>query len=305
MTDANHQKYRLGELESGRDSVLIREKLATDLAKLMPTAFFDHQRIVPRAALMKTLPKLSRLFDHMLDTVMKSSCALCDRAASDVCCVDCWRQIQHCQLDVAGGIEQISLSFGQGSEQSTTRLVCWGAYQGSLKRAIANLKYGQQEALGNRLGRELGRLWIAANAMNQDRSQKPFPKSTLVVPIPLHAEKQARRGYNQAELIAAGFCDVTGLRLSPSLLERVRSTEAQFGLSATKRELNLTGAFRINRTVLRRYGLHPAQPMPHPCVILVDDIYTTGATIRAAADCLSQQRIPVIDVAAVSRPRHG
>ncbi|MGB3493159.1 MAG: hypothetical protein WBA57_10550 [Elainellaceae cyanobacterium] len=237
---------------------------------------------------------VDQIFDHVFDALLVSSCAMCDRSASDVCCIDCWRQIQQGQLSLKQGIEQVSLQLNPDAGSAPTCLLSWGNYQGSLKRAIATLKYGNQEALGHRLGQELGHLWVKANLT----PPASLSQSTVVVPIPLHAEKQAQRGYNQAELIAAGFCDITGFKLLPSLLERSRSTEAQFGLSVTQREHNLTGAFRVNRTCLRKSGRSP-----HRKVILIDDIYTTGATIRAAAATLALQQISVAGIAAMARPQ--
>ncbi|NJN49383.1 MAG: ComF family protein [Alkalinema sp. RL_2_19] len=95
-----------------------------------------------------------------------------------------------------------------------------------------------------------------------------------VVPIPLHPEKQVSRGYNQAELIAQQFSQLTGMRCHPHLLQRPKATQAQHGLRLTERQTNLRSAFTIDRPKL----------CPHP-IVIVDDIYTTGATIQAATEC--------------------
>lgn len=185
------------------------------------------------------------------------------------------------------------------TETEPVPLLAWGAYQGSLKRAIAALKYeqgqyGLKSALGRLLGHELGRMWLQTKAIDT----QPSRGAIAVVPIPLHPDKQAQRGYNQAELIAAGFCEMTRLPLRPGALTRTRATQAQFGLSVAEREQNLAGAFRVNRTSLGRSLLSR--------VILVDDIYTTGATIRSAAAILEQHYISIAGVAAVARPyRHS
>ena len=111
----------------------------------------------------------------------------------------------------------------------------------------------------------------------------------------MHGEKQKQRGYNQAGLIAQSFCQFTGHSMQVNGLERVRSTEAQFNLSAAQREQNLLQAFKIGRAFQKK--------KPHCPVLLLDDIYTTGATIRATTQVLHQQGIRVRGVAIVAKAR--
>lgn len=164
-------------------------------------------------------------------------------------------------------------------------LLPWGIYTGSLRRAIATLKYENQPQLARPLGQWLGQRWLAF----PDR-----PARAVVVPIPMHAEKERQRGFNQAILLAQAFCQVTGLPLMPDGLCRVRSTTAQFGLSAAEREQNVAGAFRVNPRLVQRYAQWP--------VLLLDDIYTTGATARAAVQVLQQHRLSVVGVVTIARP---
>lgn len=117
----------------------------------------------------------------------------------------------------------------------------------------------------------------------------------MVVPIPLHRDRQAQRGYNQAELIARSFCQVTGLRLRPQGLSRVRNTTAQFGLSIAQRQQNLDGAFRLGPDLRSQRSQVP--------ILLLDDIYTTGATVRSAAKTLEASGFPVASLVAVAQTR--
>lgn len=184
----------------------------------------------------------------------------------------------------------------------------WGNYSGALKRAIAALKYDNQPALGRLLGQELGRAWIANHRQPMpSSSSRSFTKDqatpTTVIPIPIHPTKRKQRGYNQAELIAEGFCAVTGLPLIRHGLKRVKETQAQFGLSVAEREQNLTAAFHLN---LPKHG---RSLLPRPnwqgSVLIIDDIYTTGATVRAATAVLKSRCINVSGLAVVARPTYG
>ncbi len=113
--------------------------------------------------------------------------------------------------------------------------VCLGAYGGVLKRAIARsadacmriatMKYENQPQIARPLGQLFGEAWLL---------HSPMSDRVVVVPIPLHLNKQKERGYNQAALIAQSFCETTGLKLKQNGLERVRATEVQYSLSACK-----------------------------------------------------------------------
>jgi ComF family protein len=161
----------------------------------------------------------------------------------------------------------------------------WGNYSGVLKQAIASLKYNNQPQLSRPLGHYLGKAWLQSPAATR-------AKKLTVVPIPLHPTKQQKRGYNQAELLAQSFCQFTGYKEQPLGLERVRATEAQFNLSVQEREQNLTDAFVVGKSLSQR-------PTPSP-VLLLDDIYTTGATVCSAAQILRKQGIPVYGVVAIA-----
>ena len=215
----------------------------------------------------------------ILDLWLESPCRLCQRSTATVLCQNCQQRLQHCQLAPSR-----QLSCHQG-----VTVFAWGAYQGSLKRAIAALKYSRQPELAEPLGHALGQAWLTSPlAARPAGSRQP-----LVIPIPLHASKMQQRGYNQALLLAEHFCRTARLPLERYGLKRIRATEAQFGLSATARSQNLAQAFQVEPEFLK-IGRH--RP-----VLLLDDIYTTGATIQAAKQVLQQQGISVLGTVAIAR----
>jgi ComF family protein len=180
------------------------------------------------------------------------------------------------------------MSAPQQNWQGTLPVCAWGVYGGALKRAIAALKYDNQPQLAQPLGQWLGQTWNTLSLAPRQR--------LTVVPIPLHAAKQRQRGYNQADLLAVAFSQVTGIRVR-SGLTRSRATAAQFGLSLAARADNLIDAFQLSQSFLR----HP----PAGSVLLLDDIYTTGATVNAAAAVLQQHQVAVCGVVAVAKPIKG
>lgn len=207
-----------------------------------------------------------------LDLFLCSTCPLCGRSATGELCQDCQRQIKSCQI----------LNPGQ-SWRGNLPVFPWGTYGGALKRAIAALKYDNQPQLARPLGQWLAQAWLSSE----------FSRSKLtVVPVPLHPDKERQRGYNQAALLADSFCNYTRLPLRCHGLERPHQTQAQFGLSVSEREQNLDQAFGLGRDFS---GQHPAHP-----VLLIDDIYTTGATARAALKKLQHSKIQVRGIVTVA-----
>ncbi|TVP57479.1 MAG: ComF family protein [Nodularia sp. (in: Bacteria)] len=222
------------------------------------------------------MPTWKHSFHNFLNLFLKSNCPLCQRPTSGEFCPYCTKQLQKCQhKDPAALWRQPIPVFG------------WGMYGGIVKRAIAVMKYENQPQIARPLGQWLGEAWLLSNVSKCE--QQP-----LVVPIPLHPHKQKTRGYNQAALIAQSFCQTTGLKLRLNGLKRVQETEAQFGLSVSERENNLAEAFAVGEELSRR--------RLHVPVLLVDDIYTTGATTRSAVKILNQNGIAVLGLVAVTTP---
>ena len=207
----------------------------------------------------------------LLSLVLEGNCPLCGRSTSNPFCLDCQRQVQHCQL---GRSHQ--LQAGQPS------VFAWGSYGGSLKRAISAFKYDNAPDLAKPLGEWMAQAWLAANSA-----------PATVIPIPLHASKQQQRGFNQAALLADRFCTIARLPLEAQGLVRSRATEAQFGLDKQARDQNLQAAFTLNQSLIHRPPVHP--------VLLLDDIYTTGATARSAIQTLRYHGIRVWGIVVLAR----
>ncbi len=217
-----------------------------------------------------------QIFQSLLNLFIESNCPLCQRPTPKEFCHDCYRQLQRCQ----------SSNYTQWEAEFP--VFAWGVYGGAIKRAIAALKYENQPQIARPLGHWLGQAWLNSPVSSP---------SLVVVPVPMHAEKRKKRGYDQADLLAQSFCEFTRLPLQKCGLERIRETEAQFSLSGTQREQNLAGAFNLGKGFRRS--------RPSRSVLLLDDIYTTGATAKAASETLKGQGIAVYGLVAIATPKNS
>jgi len=215
------------------------------------------------------------LVKSFLNLFLKSNCPLCQRPAAGEFCPYCHKQLQRCQLTDPGRFWH--------PEQ---RVFVWGEYGGALKRAIAALKYDGNPQLAKPLGGWLAEAWLSFPELAID--------NLTVVPIPLHQEKLKQRGFNQAELLAESFCELTGLPLQRHGLERVKNTQPLFALTPLQRQAEMKNALSLGKDFRRR--------LPRDRVLLVDDIYTSGTTVKSAIQILKLSGISVYGTVALATP---
>jgi ComF family protein len=139
-------------------------------------------------------------------------------------------------------------------------------YRGIARDALHALKYAGERRLAGPLGAAMGRRWAEAGIGGD-----------LLVHVPVHPQRRAARGYDQAELLARAAARALGLAAVPAL-ERRRATIPQFELGRDRRAANVAGAFGV-------MAVH-AGLVRDRWVVLVDDVATTGATLVACAEAL-------------------
>ena len=147
---------------------------------------------------------------------------------------------------------------------------------------VHRFKYGRRASLGEPLGRSMARLcrpWFRPSDLD------------LIVPVPLHPRRLRWRGFNQSVLLGRQVGRAWGLRLDPFVLTRKMDTSPQSGLSLKERRPNVQGAFAIA----------PRRTVEGMRLLLVDDIYTSGATVNECSRVLLRSGAREVQVLTLGR----
>jgi predicted amidophosphoribosyltransferase len=204
--------------------------------------------------------------------LLPAACLLCsepiparedDALICDLCRLR-WRPIPHplcyrCGQPSFRGLEcRLCAAWLAGLDRA--RSAVW--LEGSARAAVHQLKYEGWSRAAEAM----------ADAM---RGLEPLTGQVCLIPVPVGGRRQRVRGYNQSERIAAALGARMGLRVRTDLLHRIRETPTQTALTPEARHANVYGAF------------HPG-PVDGLELVLVDDVFTTGATLAAAAASLAE-----------------
>jgi len=236
------------------------------------------------------------LLRGVLDIFYPPRCQICRRFTPAPLCPHCLGQITLIQPPVCHhcGVPLDPLAKGPDKclecLHSLSSPITWarsaGLYEGPLRQAILAFKFLGRRALTVPLADLL--VGLLKNGLHGVHAA-----FDLACPVPLHPQRQKERGFNQSELIARYFCQQTGIRLETGLLQRTRPTIPQVMLPPGQRARNVRGAF----------SLSPQASAKGARILLIDDLYTTGSTLKECARVLRKGAAAEVYVITLARPR--
>jgi ComF family protein len=239
----------------------------------------------------------SQAFDAALALVYPQPCAVCGRSVESrhdgVACERCWGNAPlfrgdetlcwKCGAPSSAPVsddQRKTVRCGRCDDYSFTNVRACGLYDGALRASILELK--RQPHIARRL----------AERMYETQRRAPLIDADVVIPVPLHSARERERGFNQALVLAQALAQLSHLPLDPYLLVRRTQTKMhRAGMDAKARRQSLTDAFAVR---------HP-KLVAGKCVLLVDDVFTTGATASACAAELQAAGTDAVFVLTVAR----
>ncbi len=162
------------------------------------------------------------------------------------------------------------------------------SYGGREKVPILALKHAEKGYIARALGEMLADRLLAAL---DDTGELPWD---LLVPVPIHPLRRAARGYNQTELIAGEVSRILGIPVDSESLVRVRATAKMQGMTDRSRQKNIEGAFAISADAKK------SELLRNKRILLVDDVYTTGATADACSNALLSAGAQSVHIAVIA-----
>ncbi|MDQ1559578.1 MAG: hypothetical protein QOD32_2638 [Pyrinomonadaceae bacterium] len=242
--------------------------------------------------------QLDALYDATLALVYPMRCAACGAAGVEAradapACAACWRATTvftgdetccwKCGAQAVGDVtpeKRMDVRCRRCDAAAFTAARSVGKYEGALRAAILTLKHEPH------VSARLGRLLCDA------ARRSPLDAATRIVPVPLHAERERERGFNQATLLARTLASLSNLPLDEWSVARTLHTALhRAGMDARARRETVEHAFRVERPRL----------VEGERILLVDDVFTTGATVSACAQALKDAGASEVFVLTVAR----
>ena len=220
----------------------------------------------------------------LFDILYPRTCPFCGRYISDRqireehiewLCVDCWKHLPRTEQDILrDNSTEETLTDGSSEIKQAMRLEKAAAYlffekEHPIQWVIHRMKYRDQPMLG---------FWLARQALLDWRNETFFEDLDLIVPMPLHPKRLRERGYNQAEYIALGISELTGIPVDTTHVLRVRNTPKQARQTGDERKTNVANAFAVVRP----------EELKDKHILVVDDLITTGETMRACLKAMKR-----------------
>lgn len=232
---------------------------------------------------------LTRVYDAILTLAYPQICVICGRSVEQrrfgVACETCWKGTR-----IFTDEERICLKCGAPEQERCGRCEelgftaarAAGIYEGALRESVLLLKRQPY------VSQQVESLLMAVVR------REPLSRSTRVIPVPLHPKRLKTRGFNQASIIGQTVSNALKLPLDEVSLVRVSTTEKyRAGMDTKGRRDTVAGAFRV---------AHP-RLVAGESILLVDDVFTTGATISACAEALTAAGAENVFVLTVARAR--
>lgn len=240
------------------------------------------------------------IVDGLLALVYPQRCAICQRCVSSrhlgVVCADCWSATRFFSSEETLCWKCGAPSLGTVSPEKRTSVRCRRCADDAFTVARACGEYdGALQAVVLALKREPNVSPHLLNLLASTQQIPPLDQSTVIIPVPLHRDREKERGFNQAAIIGRQLALRANLPFVDNTLVRTsHSAKHRTGMDANARRASVADAFTVSYPRL----------VEGAKILLVDDVFTTGATVSACASALfaaGAEAVFVLTIARVAR----
>lgn len=232
---------------------------------------------------------LDQIFGSLIDLIYPKRCYVCGSDSKESICSTCVSSFyfidspvcQKCGKPTTIEVDECRECRDKSIHFSTARSTAF--YEGNLREAIHKFKYDNGKSLGD---------VFAKLSYKILKEEKKFFNIDMVTYVPLGRKKELERGYNQSKLIAESISSLIS-KPCVSILVRVRETEDQNKLDMEKRHTNVKNVFLVSKKI----------NIKRKRILLIDDVYTTGATVNECSKMLKAAGAEEVRVLTIARAK--
>jgi ComF family protein len=207
------------------------------------------------------------IWNDFVDLIFPRCCEACDQSLvgnENIICTTCRISLPRVKTDSILN-DALKDKFPHIPEIAGTAAFLLFTKRGKVQKLLHALKYKGRSEIGIEMGFMFGLEMLEQNLL---------PDADLLVSVPLHKKRIAKRGYNQSDLLAEGFSRATQIPWSGTVLQRTKNTTTQTGKTKKERRENVRDVFIVNGSLTQKK------------IIVIDDVLTTGATMEACIEVL-------------------
>lgn len=197
----------------------------------------------------KILGGVSYMLEFVLNFLFPPACVVCGKIDKNWLCPKCKTRVERLEKSCEVEIQN----------KKYEKLLYIFKYESLIRKLVLGYKFSNKAYINN---------FFANIIVNNKKTFNLLQKYDMIIPVPMHKKKMQKRGYNQTELISEKIALKLGVENRPDILEKVVNTTTQSKLGGKARQTNIQHAFFIKNDI----------DVENKKIILLDDIYTTGAT---------------------------
>ena len=233
-----------------------------------------------------------KFLDFFLNIFFPLTCVVCEKKGAEIC--------ESCLFQKKIYPKKVAFS----EHENTISVSSFFLYSDEwVKKLIRKAKYKYSPEILRTLAFFISE---KISEISPEMISELFPENSVLVPVPLHYFRQQKRGYNQSQILAEVFSEISGCSLSP-LVKRIKHTPPQAKCSREERKINLHDAFAIDENILKilktRIANNPQKNIKNLKIILIDDVVSTASTLLEIQKILKKSGFT--DVSGVTVARGG